>query len=330
VTDSNAKVGSAGGADLTRALKQLSVPVDTTGDAFEEPGGTALFLCHDNDAKKWGPRWLSRYDFQVTVASDPGNALEIVRSTMPDVIVVDGSLTNSKNERVFQVLQDAADIQADIIVLCVSTREIKASLNAGIFDIARKPFDWQAISMRARHALQIKNRDSALNEANVALQEALELANIARQRLRSQESFEPITGLPNKSKFVDLLRRGMRASDRDGNMLAVIVVGFTRFRLVVEAMGQEQADRILTEIGRKLGNCLGESSMTVDSTMRGLRTAAIGSLDSFRFGMMITVHDDESLPLFQQQLQASSKPRHLTSLGSIAASRLDGLTGRRC
>lgn len=309
MTDSKLKTQTPVGADLTTALKQLSVPVDTTTNAFEEPCGTALLLCRDSDAKKWGPRWLSQYDFQVNVASDPGNALAVVRSMTPDVVIVDGSLKDSSNERVFRVLQDAADVQAEIIVLCVSMREIKASRDAGIFDIARKPFDWQTIAMRARHALQIKNRNSALSEASAALQDALELANIARQRLRSQERFEPVTGLPNKSKFVDLLRRGMRASDRDGNMLAVFVVGFTRFRLVVEAMGQEQADRILTEIGRKLGDCLSESTLTSDPNKRGLRTAAIGSLDSFRFGVMITVNDDESLPAFQQQLlDALSRP----------------------
>jgi EAL domain-containing protein (putative c-di-GMP-specific phosphodiesterase class I)/GGDEF domain-containing protein len=74
-------------------------------------------------------------------------------------------------------------------------------------------------------------------------------------------------------------------------------------------MGQEQADRILTEIGRKLGDCLSESTLTSDPNKRGLRTAAIGSLDSFRFGVMITVNDDESLPAFQQQLlDALSRP----------------------
>ncbi len=315
MTDSNLKLRGADGAELTVAIKRLSVPVSSTTDAFEEPGGTVLLLCRDSDAKKWGARWLARYDFQVTFASDPVNALELVRSITPDVVVVDAALTGGNSERVFKILRDAADIRADIIVLCASTRQIKASLDAEVFDIARKPYDWQTIAMRARHALQIKNREAAVDEANVALKKALEIANFARERLRSQESFEPVTGLPNKSKFLDLLRRAMQASNRDGSKLAVLVVGFTRFRLVVEAMGQEQADRILSEIGRKLGDCLSESG-TTSETSTCLRTAAIGSLDSFRFGLMITVDDDDSLTLFQQQLlEALSRP--LQVMGQI-------------
>lgn len=295
--------------DLTTAIKQLSVPVDTVGDAFEEVGGTALLLCKDGDSRKWGPRWLSQCDLQVSVPPDPANALQIVRSNQPDVVVVDASMETADKRRIFEVLQEAADVQSRIIVLCAGNAEIKLALESGVYEMARKPYNWQLIAKRARRAVRIKHRAQAFDEANAGLKEALEIANTARERLRSQERFEPVTGLPNKSKFVDLLRRAMHASERDQNQLAVIVIGFTRFRLVIEAMGQEQADLVLTEIGRKLGACLAESNIEFDSDGKGLRTAAIGSLDSFRFGLMITVQSDESLRAFQQRLlEAMSRP----------------------
>ncbi len=297
-------------ADMTTALKRLSIPVDTVDDAFEESAGTALFLCRDSDAKKWGPRWLSQSNMQVTVASDPANGLEIVRSMSPEIIVVEASLTDASGAALFTVLQDAADIGAFIIVLCGNARETKAALDTEVFDVARKPFDWQAIARRAGNALQLKSTKSAFDEANQALQEALDLANVARQRLRSQERFEPVTGLPNKVKFVDLLRRAMRGSDRDGSTLAVFVVGFTRFRLVIEAMGQEQADRVLTEIGRKLVGCLKSASVAADPDQPGLRTAAIGVLDQFRFGLLMTVREgSDSIQSFQSHLlETLSRP----------------------
>ena len=305
-----------GAADLTSAIKQLSGPVETVGDALDEPGGTALLLCRDNDSKKWGPRWLSRSELQVSVPPDTATGVEVARSMQPDIILVDAGLKDKNNQRLFALLQEAEDIQAKVIVLCSGNAEIRAALDAGVFDIARKPFLWQSIAERARHALQIKNREAAFDEANTALQDALEIANIARQRLRSQEQFEPVTGLPNKSKFVDLMRRAMRATERDGNRLAVMVVGFSRFRLVVEAMGQEQADRILTEIGRKLSDSLSESQSAFDASNGGLRTAAIGSLDSFRFGLMITVNDDDMLRALQHRL-LESLSRPIQILGQV-------------
>ncbi|MGI9233615.1 MAG: putative bifunctional diguanylate cyclase/phosphodiesterase, partial [Woeseiaceae bacterium] len=289
--------------DLTRTIKKLSMPVETVNDALEEASGTALLLCRDSDSRKWGPRWLGQCGLQATVPSDPANALEIARTTVPDVIVVEAGLIGAGGAPIFQNLLDAADVRAEVIVLCNNQREIKAALDANAFDLARKPFQWQLIANRARYALLLKNKEESVEAINKALQEALALANTARERLRSQESFEPVTGLPNRGKFIDLLRRGMRASDRDGNALAVFVIGFTRFRLVIEAMGQDQADRILTQIGRNLGEILSQAANDVESSNNGLRTAAIATLDQFRFGLMMTIgNNDDALTTFQQQL----------------------------
>ena len=224
--------------DLTQTIRKLSMPVDTVNDALEDESGTALLLCKDNDSRKWGPRWLGQCGLQTAVPADPANALEVARTTVPDVIVVEAGLVGVGGVSIFQQLLDAADVNAAVIVLCNNQREIKSALEADVFDVARKPFHWQLIGNRAKHALLLRNRQQSADAANDALQEALVLANAARERLRSQETFEPVTGLPNRAKFMDLLRRGMHASDRDGNALAVFVIGFTRFRLVIEAMGQ--------------------------------------------------------------------------------------------
>ena len=94
----------------------------------------------------------------------------------------------------------------------------------------------------------------------------------------------------------------MRAVDRDGNTLAVFVVGFDRFRLVVEAMGQDHADLVLTEIGQKLNGCLREAG-SVQSRASGLRTAAAASLDQARFALMLTCSGDrDELAALQQTL----------------------------
>lgn len=330
MTDSTTKRGlvpKSEPLDLTQTIRKLSIPVDTVGDALEDQGGTALLLCRDNDSRKWAPRWLSQSGLQATVPSDPANALEVARTTAPDVILVEAALIGPGSVPIFKALLDAADLNSAVIVLCANPREISAALDAGAFDVARKPFEWQVIGNRARHALQMKIKQSSIEASNKALQEALTLANAARERLRSQESFEPVTGLPNKTKFMDLLRRGMRAIDRDSSALAVFVIGFTRFRLVIEAMGQQQADLILTEIGHRLGDCLGKAASSLEPANNGLRTAAIASLDQFRFAMMITSPgDDDVLATFQQQLfdtlsrpiQISGQIVHLSACLGVA------------
>lgn len=289
--------------DLTQTIKRLSVPRTAATDTFEIDAGTALLLCRDSAARKWGKRWLTQAGLQTEVAEDPGDGLAVARAEKPDVIVVEAGLQDSTAMPVFRALTDAADLHVPVIVMCASSREINSALEANVFDVARKPYHWQLISQRARHASRLAALEEKLSESTDSLAKALTIAESARQQLRSRESFEPVTGLPNKSKFMDLLKRGMAAVCRDQSELAVFVIGFTRFRLVIEAMGQEQADEVLTEIGRNLAGCLRRAG-SPRGAVRGLRTAAAGSLDQFRFALMLTcTSDDEELSAFRQLLQ---------------------------
>lgn len=288
--------------DLTQTIRRLSMPTTPATDTFETGIGTVLLLCRDSAAKKWGRRWLTQAGLQTEVAEDPGDGLAIARAERPDVIIVEAGLKDGEAIPVFQALAGAADLDVPVIVMCSSSREITSALEADVFDVARKPYQWQLISQRARHASRLAVLEAKLNESTDSLAKALAIAEAARKRLRSRESFEPVTGLPNKSKFMDLLKRGMAAVKRDQTELAVFVIGFTRFRLVIEAMGQEQADEVLTEIGRNLAGCLRQAASPRGS-VRGLRTAAAGSLDQFRFALMLTsMNDDEELNRFRQQL----------------------------
>lgn len=294
--------------DLTHTIRKLSMPKVAENDDLEDEG-TVLLLCRDGTAKKWGPRWLSQVGLQAGIPSDPANALEIARNNKPDLVIVDAGLTDSSGALLYQVLLDAADLEMPILAMCSSNKEAVAAVDAGCFDIIRKPFEWQVISRRARHAHRINTTRLRLKQSQESLDEALRLAEAARKRLRSRENFEPVTGLPNKVKFMELLKRGMAATHKNGGILAVFVVGFTRFRLVIEAMGQQRADLILTHIGNNLAECLHDSD---SEQLSGavIRTAAAASLDQFRFGMMATFPEQgDELTEFQQRvLDTVSKP----------------------
>ena len=312
MSDSGAKRGRRRDDErlnLTQSIRKLSLPEAVNEEIFDDDDGTALLLTRDSASRKWGPRWLRQAGLRAEIPTDLTGVLVLARRLRPDVILVEAGLLDESQHPLYQALLDAADLEAPVIVLCSSSKELAAVVDTDAFDVARKPFDWQILSRRAAHAWQLNSMQNKLDKSKQALDEALVLADAARQRLRSRESFEPVTGLPNKAKFVDLLKRGMKAVDRDDNRLAVFVVGFTRFRLVVEAMGQDQADLVLAEIGQNLARCLRESSPTHQPNS-GLRTAAAASLDQFRFGLMLTWsgEDDELAQLQQELLETLSQP----------------------
>jgi diguanylate cyclase (GGDEF)-like protein len=297
--------------DLTRSIRMLSIPA-APADAGEErdvESCTVLVACRDSASRKWGPKWLGQAGLEATLVSEPDAALRTARSTSPCVIIVEAGLRDQSGARLFEIFQNAADLVVPVIVLCSNTKDVKAALDAGVFDVVRKPIEWHLVSRRAKIAAKTGNSEEHLRQSQGIAAKALKLADRARKHLRSRESFEPVTGLPNKSKFVDLLGRGMNAAERDNNSLAVFVVGFSRFRLVVEAMGQESANHVLAEVGKRLQSCM-QNVGTLQRQTSGLKTTAAANIDQNRFGLMLTcTADPAELSEIQQFLAADlSRP----------------------
>ena len=279
--------------DLTRSIRMLSIPA-APADAVEERdvgARTVMVACHDSASRKWGPKWLRQEGLDATLVSETDEALRTARAMNPCLIIVEAGLRDQSGARLFEIFQNTADLAVPVIVLCSNTKDVKAALDAGVFDVVRKPIEWQLVSRRARIAAKIDASEVQLRQAQGIASKALKLADRARKHLRSRESFEPVTGLPNKSKFVDLLGRGMSAAERDNNSLAVFVVGFSRFRLVVEAMGQESANQVLAEVGQRLQSCMQDVG-TLQRQTSGLKTTAAANIDQNRFGLMLTCTAD--------------------------------------
>lgn len=297
--------------DLTRSIRMLSIPAAPADAGEDRDAGlrTVLVACRDSSSRKWAPKWLRQSGLEAILVSEPDSALRMARSTSPCVIIVEAGLRDQSGACLFEIFQDAADLAVPVIVLCSNANDVKAALDARVFDVVRKPIEWHLVSRRAKSASRIGYSEGQLRQSQGIASKALKLADRAREHLRSRESFEPVTGLPNKAKFVDLLGRGMNAAERDNNSLAVFVVGFSRFRLVIEAMGQESANHVLAEVGKRLQSCM-QGVGTLQRQTSGLKTTAAANVDQNRFGLMLTcTADPAELSEIQQFLAADlSRP----------------------
>jgi len=299
----------ADGLDLTQTIRRLSVADLSPVDVSDESDGVTLLLSANADALKWAPRWLGQSNVKTTVGDVPGNGLQLARDLMPEVIIVDASINGNNGKPLYQELLDAADLEMPVFVLCTSGREASSALEFNPYDVISKPFDWPVTGRRVRNAIDARRLQVSLAERQQSLNQAIAVADAARLRLRRGESFEPLTGLPNKKKFTDLVRRSMASVDRSGSALAVIVIGFNRFRLVIEAMGQKRADMILTELGNVLNECMSEFSPAPSDTQR-LQTTVVASIENFRFAIMVTAPNQQSDlgPLQQLLLDRLARP----------------------
>ena len=77
------------------------------------------------------------------------------------------------------------------------------------------------------------------------------------EKLRHIANHDPLTGLPNRKYFVELVDAAMmRAKQHSGRNFAVLFLDFDRFKSINDTLGHEAGDQLLITIATKLNGCL--------------------------------------------------------------------------
>jgi diguanylate cyclase (GGDEF)-like protein/PAS domain S-box-containing protein len=71
-------------------------------------------------------------------------------------------------------------------------------------------------------------------------------------QLSHQALHEPLTGLPNRSLFLDRLRHAMTLAKRSGGQMTVMFMDLDRFKIINDSMGHEAGDRLIQAVARRL------------------------------------------------------------------------------
>jgi diguanylate cyclase (GGDEF)-like protein/PAS domain S-box-containing protein len=76
-------------------------------------------------------------------------------------------------------------------------------------------------------------------------------------RLDYLDRYDPVTGIPNRRSFGDLLKREIEDCERAGGLLAVMVLDIDRFKPINDIFGAEVGDEVLRQITRALRTPIG-------------------------------------------------------------------------
>jgi diguanylate cyclase (GGDEF)-like protein len=180
-------------------------------------------------------------------------------------------------EGVFEVYEDVTPLVRHIeetqvkVVLFVIL--ILAFLYGALYFII-----WRADRIIRRHALERSQAEAALQKARdelemkvqertKELQETasrlmVELAERkkAEERLVHHALHDMLTGLPNRTLFMDRLERALEhARRRNDYLFAVMVLDLDHFKVINESLGHSAGDRLLTDLSRRLASRLRSS-----------------------------------------------------------------------
>ena len=117
----------------------------------------------------------------------------------------------------------------------------------------------------------------------------------AEERLTFLAQFDPLTGLPNRSLFLDRLGQAMEQAQRNRGRIGVVFADLDRFKIVNDTMGHSVGDKLLVQVAQRLQECV-RSGDTV---------ARLGG-DEFAFILSNLAHAEDATVVAEKVIAALS------------------------
>ena len=115
-----------------------------------------------------------------------------------------------------------------------------------------------AAMLRAREPHFFDQEELALLSEMVAnLEFALEL-DAKQEKLNYLALYDPLTGLANRTLFMERLTQALAAERRGNGSIALVLIDLERFKAINDTLGQPVGDRLLQDAGRRLQEAAGD------------------------------------------------------------------------
>lgn len=121
--------------------------------------------------------------------------------------------------------------------------------------------------------------EETVNKAGLRTGAVLLLQNLTQQRENEERikylaNYDALTGLANRTSFLEVLKMAMLRTGRTERSLAILVVDIDHLTVVNEKMGQETGDELLRIVSQRLKSAIREGDM-------------VARLHSDQFGIML-------------------------------------------
>ena len=149
-----------------------------------------------------------------------------------------------------------------LVVTAAPDHKLRA-LNAGARDFVSKPFDRMEVLTRIHNLVEVRL-----------------LYNASRDYGERLAHFDPLTGLPNRSRFRQLLGQALERARQESRPLAVLMLDLDHFKQINDPLGHASGDELLCQLAQRLADCSGER-------------ATLGRLGGDEFGLILAGGGDQ-------------------------------------
>lgn len=269
----------------------------------------ALLASADPSAQKWGTRWISRFGFDVVLATNREQMVETLETVghLRMTLIDFDWWSDAETTAAFQTIDELPDLP--VILLCGSEKDICSGLEAGATDVIRRPVDWHVVGRRAEVYARSFETQLELERTRAKLEDAWREAEAKAELLKQRNRTDGLTSLPQRATFEKTLERSLDANLRAATGVAVLNIDIDRFKSVNDTYGRSGGNEILKQVGSRLTDCLRSPDFVIRRAT-GLVTASLARLGGDDFAMMIgnVQEPDDVTPLAQKVLGSLAAP----------------------
>jgi len=159
-----------------------------------------------------------------------------------------------------------------------------------------------------------------LNE--LAADVSFALQSISRQeKLEYLSYYDALTGLPNRTLFVDRASQQMRARSGESRMVALILLDLERFRNINETLGRHGGDELLKQIARRLEHAFHGRDYLARIAADGFGVVTRGVRDAAEIAHAV---ENQVLACFRESFAVNDKELRVAARAGVALFPADG------
>ncbi len=244
---------------------------------------------------------LDSVDYQVDLASDGESGILLGKNQTYDVIIADLSLPDING---LEVIKEIKNSTPDIIpIIITGNGSMQSSLEAirlEVSDYLEKPLDLK--NVRDAISRGVKKREKMRQN----------LENKVQQKISS----DSLTGLPDRSVFLDRLKRAIAGLDSFADRsFAILLINIDNFKGINSTYGHRAGDMVLSELSKRFQSCI-RTTDTI-ARMNGDEFAVL--IEESESEEMVTAMAERCHEMAAKRISIDGKKIHLSaSIGIVA------------